>query len=400
MSLDEPQRDGLDLLDPARSSVLSATEREHVLQEVLARGPGLIRRARRVQVAQRTAVVGCVAAAAALLVMNTSRDPAPSASTLAMAPAPACAADLRDQPPIFRYDEGGRGHLALGERASVVTEPGSELSLVTSNSCATLLALRSGEATVHARDLGGGTLQVDTPYGVVMVHSTRFRVSILASSLVIRVAEGEVSVLRGVETLTVKGDQSLEIDAAGTRKTSLLSAEERRPMQSALILAPSPLGKEDTPDTELKPGLRPRRGQSATRLRLTKATQLPVPAAGTLLAEAESLWRAGEVTKARGLFQVAARDPGPTGEAAWVRLSRLELSRRDAAGALRALQQRQQRKGHGVLEAEARWLEVQALRMSGQTERAEARATELIAAFGASPQALAARRYLEDESTP
>jgi hypothetical protein len=110
---------------------------------------------------------------------------------------------------------------------------------------------------------------------------------------------------------------------------------------------------------------------------------------------ADALRRVGDAPGARAAYHAAGKIDDSTGEAAWVALARYELELSQPRAALRALNQRQRRFGKGALELEAEWIAVRALSASGETVRAKQRARQIIARWPKTPQAQAAKTWLE-----
>lgn len=127
---------------------------------------------------------------------------------------------------------------------------------------------------------------------------------------------------------------------------------------------------------------------------LAEAQDVPVSAsAENPLAEAERSRKAGQFARARDLYLGAAQGQGPSAEAAWVALARMELSLGHSSAALSATKERQARFGQGSLAPEALWIDVRAYRQIGDVARARALAVELGQRWPSSPQALAAQRW-------
>jgi hypothetical protein len=116
---------------------------------------------------------------------------------------------------------------------------------------------------------------------------------------------------------------------------------------------------------------------------------------GELLARAEKLRRAGKYDEARSLYRMVGTGRGATAEAAWLALARMELGIGNAAGAERAATERRTRFGGGSLGPEARWIDVRTHRLAGDELAARSAARDLITRWPRSPQADAARRWLD-----
>jgi hypothetical protein len=108
-----------------------------------------------------------------------------------------------------------------------------------------------------------------------------------------------------------------------------------------------------------------------------------------VLARAEALWRDRDLPTARRLFRQVGHGDGAVAEAAWVRLSRLELRGGAPREALAALDSRARRFPSGRLEPEALYLEADAHRRLGD-EESRARAVDALRSrYPDSPQARA-----------
>jgi hypothetical protein len=174
-----------------------------------------------------------------------------------------------------------------------------------------------------------------------------------------------------------------------------LSSEEQEALRDALR-APTrvPVELDEIVITEPAQAATPKlRSPSSTGSSVVDG-EADRPSASALLAQAESLWRKGDRDAARTKFRAVGEDPGAAGEAAWVRLARLELSQGSARGALSALEGRKTRRSKGVLGAEASWLEVQALQGVGRKAEALQAAQALLREYPNTPQANAAQRLV------
>lgn len=113
-----------------------------------------------------------------------------------------------------------------------------------------------------------------------------------------------------------------------------------------------------------------------------------------LVRRAEAARASGDLATARRLYREAGAASGPTAEAAWLALARLELRSGAAAQARVALDERRRRFGDGRFGAETAWIGVRAARAAGDHARARREAQELIRQFPRSAQAGAARELL------
>ncbi len=398
MTMDEPRRCGLDQLDPAQLGGLSEAQRDAIARAIVAQAPALMRQGNAQRFLRGAFVGGAVAAAAAMLFMfrGDTEEPEHGQAEVALvahANPRACVADAAVTP-VQRQSEGLK-MLEIGTRMRAVASLDSELSIVSAEACNTRLRLTRGTLTLSAPDLGGGALSVDTPHGQVQVTGTLFRVSSAAAATTVSVVEGGVVVKRladGAEK--VNAGQRLTIGAGPLARESL-SSEEQEALRDALR-APTrvPVELDEIVITEPAQAATPKlRSPIATGPSVVEG-EADRPSASALLAQAESLWRKGDREAARTAFRAAAEDPGAAGEAAWVRLARLELSQGSAGGALSALEGRKQRRSKGVLGAEASWLEVQALQSVGRKAEALQAAQALLREYPNTPQANAAQRLV------
>lgn len=115
---------------------------------------------------------------------------------------------------------GKEQHLDLLARAMLVADGRASVHTVRLESCDTRIRLESGNLWVHARDLKGGALSVETPLGLVEVKGTVFSVRADRTELHVRVDEGKVWV-------TPRDGQALVL-AAGDQ----LTLRKRRPAKS------------------------------------------------------------------------------------------------------------------------------------------------------------------------
>ncbi len=414
--------------------------RERIIRRLVAEGPAVVRSARR---ARRAALfVGPLLAAAAvatLMVAHRHRDRAEPTAAL-VTPAsnvaePACAS--RRPAANAGFVAGAAGpQLDLGATALAVSGRDAEVSLAEASPCRTVISLGAGTVTVHAKDLGGGELVVRTRDGDVTVHGTVFAVTESTDTLLVEVSQGrvEVGLAEGVQVLTA-GERLLYSKLGVARgAVEVTRAHEMR----ALVGAPEVVGFDalsapaaSRDEHPVLPSAAPRATEvpraastsavsaarpstqsasnevaaadDAPRERVADAPASPVknqPAQSApvdWLAEAEAARRAGDYAGARERYRQAAEGEGPTAEAAWVALARMELGLGHSTLALEATKRRRERFGQGTLAPEALWIDVRAYRQSGDVAMARQLAEELMGKWPSSPQARAARRWVSEE---
>jgi len=393
MELDNSMRQRLRAFDPALHFELSEDERLRILNEIATRAPALMRRARLQRTLLGVSTGTVLAAAAALLVAVAPREDDERATRQHAVPvqARACASDGKvtlARSPRPNGDE----QVALGARAEFVTPTGAEVSVDLVEPCMTRISLHKGAIAVHAKDLGGGELRIRTQRGDVVVRGTMFRVENEDRALKVSVEHGRVSVLQGERELaSVPGGQRIEVVGTGVRRDEL-SEGELQALRDTFVPVEALNLIEEQPAQA--PQTTPRTVPSARR-----ATPVPFDTARALK-DAETLWRSGDLEGARSLFRKVGAQMSPTGEAAWLRLARLELTRGDVSATLSALNERARRHHRGMLGAEATWLEVEALDRVARKSEAQIRARALIHEFPDSPQANAARKLLKIKETP
>ncbi len=394
MKTDEMFRQRVRAYDPGGHGGLTEAERQKILAHVLSHGPGLIRRASWGRAALAATGLAVATAAGALLSLSPE-----NSATLAVVkdptqvPARACERDKPTSPPAFTWGADGHGELALGVRAEFVTSAGADVRIDKAEPCTTRISLRSGQIRVFAKDLGGGELRVATRLGDVVVRGTMFSVEQHDDSVSVQVEHGRVSVHHdGRELASVAGGQRADIDGTDAR-LSRLSEADGAALRDTFVAG------------EARPAVvDPLTGTAARTTQARRPSEVkpraPVASASAVLGAAETRWREGQFVAARAMFRRVGVLAGPTGEAAWVRLARLELNQGHATRALDALRERERRCAGGVLAAEAAWLEVAALDRARRLGPARARAGALIARFPGSPQAGAASRFLKRTEAP
>lgn len=355
----EAVRDRLQDLAEEGAPELDEAARGRILDRVEREGPALARprRARYALVA-----IPLMAAAAALLLwVATPRQPeTPRASCASWSPAEGAPVD---------------GRLSLGRRGAATVD--GELSMRAPDGCTTELALGAGRVSVHARELGGGTLRVRAGEVTVEVRGTRFSVQRDGDHVAVQVDEGHV---------VVRAPEAREIHLHGGERWA-----RGQELAAAGAEPPEPEPAASTVDETVEeidvPGDAPVAEPAAERSAPPRASE-----ARELLIAAEARWRAGERDRARALFRRVGSGRGTLAEAAWIRLARLELSGGDPERAVRAVRAQRRRFPRSRFGAEALWLEADAERRRGRTQAMEAALERLRRDHPDSPQARAAAR--------
>ncbi|MGE0784699.1 MAG: FecR domain-containing protein [Sandaracinaceae bacterium] len=384
-------------------------------------GAGEVRAARRRRTAMLTGGLALAAAIPAAVWFAADRldatDPTPTASTEPTA-APACAS---------RGAHAELGAIAGTQDrgfAAYQASEGAVARVVRAEPCETEIELASGAVTVHARDLGGGALRVRTPGGQVTVHGTIFRVAIEGSDWSVAVGHGRVSVDDGAREVFLDAGQRwrshggidpLEDGAAAAMRAEVRGwdvrgwevsgREARAEARGATAIeraneppstAGDPLaGADPSADDTSADDSRGAVAVAERRAGRPRARASAEPdAERSLVAEAEAAYRARDFGRASELYARVGAGTGATAEGAWIRLARMELDRGRARAALRALRSRQ-RFVPGFFDAEALWLEVRADEAAGDLAGARRVATRLRDRFGGTPQAQAARDWLD-----
>lgn len=122
--------------------------------------------------------------------------------------------------------------------------------------------------------------------------------------------------------------------------------------------------------------------------------------AEALVERGDACRRAGDPDCARVAYKKAGRLSGPTAEAAWLALARMELSLGRGEAARDALQARKLAFGQGQLDVEASWLLVRAHSEAGDDESATLEARRLVSRWPDTPQAAAANKWLKEHGGP
>jgi hypothetical protein len=416
MQLDDETGARLRALAAAGRSELEPAAQDRIAQRVASEGPRVLRRARRTRAAIRAGGALCAVAVALLwwnarpaaepkLVIESQQRraaseravtaPAPIASRDGASASSARACASREVPELVPAavpagaDATARAsgqRFELGALGVVVSDARSAFWLDARDPCQLKLRLRDGRVSVHAADLGGGELRVVTPSGDVVVHGTQFAVEHTSGTLTVEVAEGRVALQRAgrdVVPAIAAGQRMRAVAETAPVLEPLLDAE--RAALLALLAAPA-----SSAVPNVAAATPPSASANAARGR----------SAESLVHEADALWRAGELEKARARYREAGGMHGPTAEAAWLALARRELSAGRPQQAQAALDSYGQRFGtgdaaHGGLAAEAAGIAFRAA-LEHKDERATRHAAEILQRkYADTPQADAALRWLE-----
>ncbi len=413
-SLDEHLQERLGELAEADDDGLDLDAEARVVGVVGVRGPGIVRRAR----VQRAALYGgvsaiAVAASVALFFEFRSTSGAGPAETaandehlspdvdetagpvVASAPAesPACESwSDRSMAEVGFESSEEQVVLDLGKVAYARAPLTSKVYLQEATRCRTVIELESGRVSVHARDLGGGQLIVRSGDTEVSVRGTIFAVDRALGDITVDVAEGRVVVRRATtDPVEVEAGSRLELDSDIVAETSLDIQAEANLLEQVVPLDLE-LAELDAPSAPQSGAESKRAPAPASRVAASKKVEKP----GELLRRAEALRQSGNAEGARRLYRQVGSGSGPTAEAAWLALARMELASGNPAGARDATKQRAARFGSGSLGPEALWISVRSNRQAGKTKSAKRAARVLIQRWPDSPQATAARRWLAE----
>ena len=424
MELDEHARARLRALADDGGQELDDAARSRIAQRVAAHGPRVLRRARRTRTALSLGgvalVVGLAAVAAPWLGARapgeSARAPARgeaqrvlpdgtarpgssasgtqgAAAQVAAGPA-ARACEQREAPTADALVVEGARRYALGALGSVVAAQGSALVLDGSDPCRVIVRLDEGRVAVHAADLGGGELRVVTPGGEVIVHGTVFAVEHRASGLTVDVDEGRVAVTRSDRHVMVDPGRRVRMTRAGEVVQEPLPAGDRARLRTALDLD----SRAAAPSVPAAPAVAAAESGAQTREAAASANATPadrnaVLSADALVAEADALWRKGDIASAREHYRGAGALGGATAEAAWLALARRELSAGRASAARAALASYHARFPRGKLAAEALGIEFRAALQQDDVRAARRIAQQLQRRHPDTPQAQAAARW-------
>lgn len=380
----------------AESTELDDGAVARVAQNVVQLGPSFARRGRRIQRAKRAGAVVGVCGALALVWLFSARE-------LAVSPPP---------PRLACADWASARGLDIGRRGTVAAD--GEVRLKEAAPCRTVFELLAGRITVHAEDLGGGELAVVSGEEEVVVRGTLFSVERSDSATIISTEEGLVEVVgrarvpagwrARVTRNTVKQVALDRVDGERMRKAVGMLAEIPEPAEEAEPLEDGipPETKSEAPIERTEPRRtrvrkRGRRKPAARPRSVAPAEPVkPPPSASELVQRAHRARKTGDLDAARRHFREAGTRSGPTAEAAWLGLARMELTAKRPRAARDALRERAERFSDGVLEPEAAWLEVRALDEDGDERTAQDAARRILKRWPDSPQADLARRFLEE----
>ncbi len=382
-------------------------------------GPIHVARARRVMQIQRGAAVAVVACAA-LAVGIWSHDWNGSSSE---APRRQAANSAGDAARCAQREPGVPGDVTgRQDWEHVAFAPGlrAALRVTAAEPCRTVLTLDHGSVAVHARDLGGGELIVETPRGNVHVRGTTFEVRV-DDELVVAVAEGRVEVDgNGASPIVIEGPGRWRSGEAAQSPFdgSFLEARVQRWTEEGNSRGQVTNSPDETDADEVvvdgdfvgETGDDAAEDASMSESTSESADDTFAPRSSTprrrgdadvtvesLVQRAERSRRDGDLEEARVLYRRAGLRRGATAESAWIRLARLELDTRRPVAARRALAAHR-RRGQVHFAPEAAWLEVLAFEMVERSEAARRAAERLVRRHPSSPQADAGRRWLADHA--
>lgn len=157
----------------------------------------------------------------------SEQDPGPLAAPAVPAAEPAPCGPVVSATWRANGTKGG-SELDLGARALFRAEASAVVRTLSLESCSTHVRLERGALFVHARELAGGALSIETPLGLVEVKGTRFFVRASAHELRVSVDEGKVNVTsRDGESVLLLAGQALSLRTKQKPKVSKLSPSER-----------------------------------------------------------------------------------------------------------------------------------------------------------------------------
>lgn len=377
--------------------------RDRILDSIALQGPGLVRRARRTRAMIVAAGPLLACAAAVVLYMTRAEHARPSNQPTAVVGADnrALRACESRAPRAIGQNafvlSGEQLRLELDPVATAVAKRGASVKLEAADRCETAIALTEGSVVVHARDLGGGTLIVHAGNTEVIVHGTIFAVTRTSESAVVEVVEGRVVVRRGGQEYTLSAGQRLTVSPIGVGTSRLdetaarLLREQLGPPTSNVVgidSLPPAIGASRVAAGAVAPK---ERNNSVPGV----ATKLDETASDAdILERAETARREARYADARTLYRQVGAGSGPTAEAAWLSLARMELGLGNLSAARDATEERRHRFGTGTLAPEAMWIDVRIDRQAGDVARARRTAEQIVQNWPTSPQAAAAKRWL------
>lgn len=385
------------------SDDLSEVALARIADHIALEGPRVVRRARRIRVAVRVTSVG-LGLTLVLFGLNRLR-PGAEAPMIANN-ARACE---RWDFPMSPQLEVGR--VELGRRGVVAVAEASELRVAKNERCELVIRMERGEILVHAQDLGGGTLVIETELGRVRVLGTIFEVSHREGAFGVSVVEGLVEVELPTEQRKVEAGHRLVL-SDGKLVASALGPDELAERRARLLREPSAMLEPDRevmadeapptivdePRRKAKPRVRrsvresPAQDALGERVEIDEAPPM-AESADALVARAAQL-RAKQPEEAKTLYRRAGSMSGATAEAAWLALARMELAAGNYEEAIEALDQRDRRFPRGGLVVEAAGIRLETYATSGERERARALAEQIIAQWPKSQQAKRAQSLL------
>lgn len=326
--------------------------------------------------------LGFAMAAGVALAIGLRPDRAPTAPIAEVPPPPPGCAARPTRPDATRALDGAGRH-DFGARFRVQTSETTRVHVDAASPCEAVLTLAQGHVDVFARALEGGTLRVRAGRVEAEVHGTRFRVALAEDAVDVHVSEGHVRVRdRGRVVAELHAGESVHVDANGAA-TGTLTDDVRRALESLVAETP--------PETAVAPTTAP---EVPAPPRATTTDAGAAPPSDALVLEAERAQREGRLDDARALFRRAGASSTAIGEAAWIRLARLELRAGRPAEARAAIREHDRRFRSGRLAAEALFVDAQAARAVGQLDAANAAERVLLERFPDSPQAARVRARL------
>ena len=352
------------------------------------------------------AVAAALAAAfAAVVLPRLDAAPAERTSPAVAALPPRCGLPT-DRAALQFQRSDAQQQLELAGFGRLTAEASAQVRVARATVCELELELTHGMLAGALHDLRPARLIVRTPYGAVHVRGTTFSVRsegelevVLLSGAVDVIAAEEVTRLRPGQTLRKRApsarariapssrDQETAVDTLLREEAPTAVAQTAPPVRAA-----SPAVQAASPDPTRAPdanpaGVRRDRGREAVAPELRSST---------LLGAAEAARRAGDIERARALYADAGALPDLDAEVAILRWARLELELGDARAAQELVTRHRRQFPRPRLEAEARWLELRALARAGRIDDARVIAGEMQRRFADSPQARAAKTWLEE----
>jgi hypothetical protein len=377
-------------------------------QQIEAKGPAIVRRARVVRRVQQIAIGGAATIAVALAFVLT-KAPAPEVTQIAEA-GPACS--KRAAPSVAEQRTGGAVAFDLGLVANAKLLPGAVGSVREVTACRTVFVLETGRIDVHARDLGGGELIVEAGSRRVTVHGTIFSVERQGEMVAVDVTEGVVAVsghgkrLRAGDRVELREPVAVvepeveENDEPEIEEPRRVKREKPR-ARKRHVKRPKPkrfsldLGSYEEEPEEPAPKFEPALDPPVSPPKQVAPPEPEEESPDDLVRLAARLRKLGDVAGARKLYRRAGALRGPTAEAAWIALARLEIDLKQGPLALAALREHGDRFSGGTLAIDARWLRVQAHELAGDRSAAEREARALVRRWPDTEQARSAKAWLE-----